>query len=117
MKKHKFNLGDRVTFSYAWQKVGRLDPEDDRVDCLADGRLCQPWYEEREIGHTRGVICGIKKITFSAFLEPIKDDDGHVWTYDFKPHMRGQIYLVARDMSHTAKVGGNRLKIINEGQG
>lgn len=116
MKKHKFGLGDRVSFDRRYAKNGFIDPEncnDSRV-VLNDesGRASITRWSERQLEKPMtGIVVGIRKITLAGWYDWVGGCENGHWE-NIGKHLEGQVYVVATDMSHTWKVSDAWMQMI-----
>jgi len=106
--KHKFALGDRVSFDRRYAKNGFIcleDSNDSRV-VLNDesGRASITRWSEMQLDKPmNGIVVGVRKITLANWYDWIGEGQYAHWENVGK-HLTGQVYVVATDMSHTWKV-------------
>jgi hypothetical protein len=106
--KHKYGLGDRVSFDRRYMKNGFINPEDDNDSRVVlndeSGRASiTKWSELKLDKPMKGIVVGIRKITLASWYDWLGGCENGHWENVGKD-LEGQVYVIATDMSHTWKV-------------
>lgn len=116
--KHKFGLGERVSFDRRYAKLGFINTYHDDPGVVwneESGRYSVPRWSEIALPKPRkGIVIGVRTITLAVWADLVEDGGEYEHWETVGKHLIGQAYVVATDMSHTSKVAESWMTAIGE---